>query len=327
VPVNGGSTRTAGVVDTASPASAADDDVETVVDVHRPKPYFAISPPPLEVLNDPKQCKNLRPTAFSVVGRISAVRKMARTLVFCDLSPPVMKTTATSAEATRSSSAVEDEGNRKKPTTKPDIQRPWRCGQTGDDMAVQLIIGKTFCRRFGCDDSDDAAAVAALKRIKVGQLVLVTGHTNVRNTESLKNWIKTNTLDLVVATVQILHEDDPNAAWRPIKRQRRHEDEEVDGSEDDYDYDDDDDERSSTLWGVYHGSAVPSRQRKPSSTAYSNDPGMSYLSVNELYGDSAAETDENEDEVDEERTSTMTSTCSSPFIRVVDSMDAVQEFQ
>jgi prolyl-tRNA editing enzyme YbaK/EbsC (Cys-tRNA(Pro) deacylase) len=146
-----------------------------------PKPYFAAAPPDttiaeIGVRQDPRSETPLSPVAVAVVGRITGVRRMARRLVFCDFGPV--------------------SGNHYGPN-----DHPWRSPVSGNDMSVQLIAGKTFCQTVG-----DAAAEAALRQFKVGQIVLVQGTTNVGNRESLGHWIDKQSLDIIVHNYSILEE-------------------------------------------------------------------------------------------------------------------------
>ena len=49
---------------------------------------------------------------------------------------------------------------------------PWRSGEDGKDMHVQIIVGRTFCERF--EDGTEQ-----LKDLKPGKLILVRGAANV----------------------------------------------------------------------------------------------------------------------------------------------------
>jgi len=265
-------------------SSANDNEAEEEGATLRPasaKPYFAVSPPPPDV--ELRQARSLRPMAFSTVGRLSAVRQIARALVFCDFVPPA----ALSARDSDVDNIDDDEGG-----------RPWRCGETGEDMSVQLIVGKTFCSKF--DDETDA--VAALKRLRRGQLVLATGVTNTHNSASLKNWIKKRSLDLVVSTIQVLGEDDQGAAWRPLRRRMTRR---VDASDDDSSGFDGDFPSSSSL------SPPPSI----------SEPGLSYLSLGELYGTiSRSNVDETGDDDEMEILPI------SKYVNLVDNAASVQDF-
>jgi hypothetical protein len=143
-----------------------------------PKPFFAVAPPDTAIaqvfLRHRQYVANpLKPVWVSVVGRISGVRRMARRLVFLDFAP-----------------VTGQHG--------PD-DLPWQSATTGQDMAVQLIAGKTLCQAL-----DDAEG--ALRRFKVGQLVLVKGQTNMGNRESLGNWVEKRSLDIVVFSYSLLEE-------------------------------------------------------------------------------------------------------------------------
>jgi len=207
-----------------------------------PKPFFAVEPPDTSIAETVINNNNdtlLQPTWVSVVGRISGVRRMARRLVFCDLAPPL--------------------------SCQADDEHPWRSGLTGQDMAVQLIAGKTLCQRH---DED------ALRRLKVGQLVWIQGKTNVKSRDSLRNWIDKRSLDIVVFDYQILHHQDDgstNIVNSPLVVPKH----------------------SRSVLGIKH-------------TPKHETPGMSYLRLNEVYG-----------EPDEDRGSHVT---------IVDTLQAVSDF-
>jgi prolyl-tRNA editing enzyme YbaK/EbsC (Cys-tRNA(Pro) deacylase) len=158
------------------------------------KPFFAIAPPDTEVARqivaipstvngDPSSQESsiplLQPEFVAVVGRISGVRQMARRLMFVDLAPPI------------GAGALDNE--------EEDIH-PWRSPTTGQNMAVQLIVGKTYCQQFGAMEE----AELAMRKLKFGQLVMVQGKTNVGTRDSLKNWIAKTSLDIVAFDIQQL---------------------------------------------------------------------------------------------------------------------------
>jgi prolyl-tRNA editing enzyme YbaK/EbsC (Cys-tRNA(Pro) deacylase) len=153
------------------------------------KPFFAIEPPnrtaAAMILSSPDVPNSLKPTWVTVVGRISGIRQMARKLAFVDFAP-ISGPMPTSQD------------------------HPWRSGATGDDMAVQLIAGKTICQRLG-----DEEGAQALKRLKVGQMLLIQGKINVGSRKSLSHWIVKRSLDIVLFDYQILHEDTRNAFLEP----------------------------------------------------------------------------------------------------------------
>ena len=144
----------------------------------RLKPFFAVAPPNRklaeQILNESSDSK-LEPEWVCVVGRISGLRQMARRLVFFDLAPL------------------------DHPTDSEDMY-PWRNPDKHTQyIAVQLIVGKTFCHRLG-----DLEGEKALRSLKKGQLVVIQGKTNVGNRDSLKNWVTKSSLDLVVFDIQQL---------------------------------------------------------------------------------------------------------------------------
>lgn len=149
------------------------------------KPFFPIAPPDADivkhVIQNPDEPNPLEPQPVTIVGRISGVRRMARRLVFCDFAPP---------NYTGSGSKLDS------------YDLPWKSGTDGEEMAVQLIAGKTFCKNRGEVDGPEL-----LRSIRPGQLVLVEGKTNVGNRESLGHWVDKHSLDIVVWDYQILEED------------------------------------------------------------------------------------------------------------------------
>jgi 3'-5' exonuclease len=162
-------------------------------------PFFAIAGPPdvselqrfqyrdnttesMVSFDDVEQQNRLFPQAqeefVSFVGRVGSVRRMARTLSFCDLLPP-------------NYIRCDDEE-----TSNLEVFYPWRNPLTGSAMAVQLILGQTLLRITGSDE--------AIRQIHPGQLVLVQGRTNLQSVNSVRNWIKNQTLDIVVQSYQQL---------------------------------------------------------------------------------------------------------------------------
>jgi prolyl-tRNA editing enzyme YbaK/EbsC (Cys-tRNA(Pro) deacylase) len=150
----------------------------------RQKPFFVVEPPDMEmakqILND-SSGESIQPELVSLVGRISGVRQMARRLVFVDLAPPLYEV--------------------------GDDDHPWRSPKTGEDMAVQLLLGKAICQRLGDQDAE-----MALRQLKVGQMVLIQGKTNVGTRASLTNWITKISLDIEVFDFQLLQTE---ADWTP----------------------------------------------------------------------------------------------------------------
>ena len=155
------------------------------------KPYFDIDPPEdsvvEQVLQNTDAVNPLKPMWITMVGRISGVRRMAKTLAFFDFCPV------------------------SGPLPTPQAH-PWRNPNTGKEMAVQLICGKTYCRQF---NNDEQAAADGIKRIKPGQMVLIQGKTNVGNRESLDHWLTKQSLDIVLWNYQILFDNASNAFLEP----------------------------------------------------------------------------------------------------------------
>lgn len=137
------------------------------------RPFFQIAPPPGSVgsINPEESRKNHRPVPVTAIGRLTSVRQIAKKLVFADFAPPdydhndwLVNKTAPSF-TTQHDKTSDKTGNG---TPGP----PWRSGEDGKDMYVQVIVGKTFCERF-----EDGTA--RLKTLKPGKLVLVRGAANV----------------------------------------------------------------------------------------------------------------------------------------------------
>eukprot|EP00980_Cylindrotheca_fusiformis_P012427 scaffold3046_cov105-Cylindrotheca_fusiformis.AAC.26 len=157
------------------------------------RPFFCVEPPDtkiaLEILKGSTitiSAKNtLTPESFSIVGRVSGVRQVARRLVFADFAPPLLD---------------DHHHNCNGDNDQQQDWHPWRNPRNRDeDMAVQLVLGKTIMERLG-----EEAGEAALRRLKRGQLILVKGTTNVDRTDSLINWTSKRSLDVRVSEYQIL---------------------------------------------------------------------------------------------------------------------------
>ena len=152
--------------------------LSSVSDTHA-KPFFCVAPPDTalatQFLSGGTSANPLVPVEVTTVGRIAAVRRMARKLIFATFAP---------------TSGPLD------PT-----QLLWKSGTSNEELSVQLIIGKTFCQSM-----DEDSAVDAMRRLKPGQLVLIQGKTNVGNRDSLRNWCEKRSLDLVVFDFSVLEE-------------------------------------------------------------------------------------------------------------------------
>lgn len=154
------------------------------------KPFFAVAPPDTAIAQQIIHGQTevaLSSEWVAVVGRISGVRQMSRRHVFVDLSPPIV--------GPNQSAVVSD-------------RYPWRCPKSGDDMAVQLIVGESFCRRRGVDEPEKA-----IRKLKGGQLIMVQGKTNMDKISSLKNWCAKKSLDVVVYDYQHLQTDADSSVW------------------------------------------------------------------------------------------------------------------
>ncbi|VEU34764.1 unnamed protein product [Pseudo-nitzschia multistriata] len=196
-----------------------------------PKPFFQIAPPSssmdyyaakaeLELQDRPH-----RPVPVTAIGRLTSVRQIAKRLVFADFAPPdhVYATWLANKNASSSNSNSKlgqpnnyDKG--KGGVSDP----PWRSGEDGKDMYVQIIVGKTFCERY--DDGTDR-----LKKLKPGALVLVKGAANVdpmqkngwRN--SAGNWAQKRSLDVIVSSFEILNDDDDDENLRMLVEEAQEE--------------------------------------------------------------------------------------------------------
>ena len=151
----------------------------------RPKSFFPYTPPDLaeaeRCVADPERPIPMKPQDVTILGRINGVRRMSKRLVFVDIAPPDYVGTGSREDC---------------------LDLPWKSACDGQDMAVQLIAGKTLCKNLG-----DVDGPAALKQFRFGQLVLVRGRTNVGNRSSLKNWYIKRSLDVVVFGYDLLSED------------------------------------------------------------------------------------------------------------------------
>jgi hypothetical protein len=199
-----------------------------------PKPFFPVSPPDTAIaevfLRTDKKTKNpLKPVLVSVVGRISGFRRMAKKYAFIDLAPP-----------------MDQHG----PT-----DHPWQSADSGQDMAVQLIAGETLFQTIG-----EVAGEEALKRFKVGQLILIEGKTNVGTRTSLGNWVDKKNLDIVLHSYSILEEVgssmSDSAAGAPVRQDAV----------------------------SVPDSAAHILEKKRATRAPAN-PGMSYMRVSDIYGE------------------------------------------
>ena len=131
------------------------------------KPFFQIAPPPGSLVGE-GSTKPHRPTPVTAIGRLTSVRQIAKKLVFADFAPPDYNYNEWLVNKNENSSTVPNGKN----YDKSQSFMPWRSGEDGKDMYVQIIIGKTFCERF-----EDGTA--RLKSLKAGKLVLVRGAANV----------------------------------------------------------------------------------------------------------------------------------------------------
>lgn len=193
--------------DNMSVSSSPADKLERIA---HPKPYFVVAPPQDDLAHyflvlendqdtmdaDSSTRKNdsvrrLQPVSVTFVGRIAGVRRMARTLAFCDVIPPNRMELFRNGE---SSTETNNEGT--------DLWA-WQSPLDDKAMAVQLIAGKRLCQNTGSD--------AAMRRLQTGQLLMIHGRTNVDSRNSLRNWITKRSLDIVLQSYQLLNEEPVNS--------------------------------------------------------------------------------------------------------------------
>ena len=166
-----------------------------------PKPFFPVAPPVGHISDggshnaeSPRPKQPHQPIPVTAIGRITSVRRIAKRLVFADFAPPDYPMASLSAAAHQS---------------KYEKDMPWRSGEDGGDMYVQLIVGKTFCDSLGENEGPEA-----LKSLKPGKLVLARGAANVdprqKNgwSNSAGNWEQKRSLDVIVSSFDILSESD-----------------------------------------------------------------------------------------------------------------------
>jgi len=164
--------------------------------IRRPKPFFPISPPAVGTSSNVNNIilQPHRPIPVTALGIITSARQISRRLVFADFAPPdhPVNTLLSSYE--------------KQLQYEKDM--PWRSGEDGKDMYVQIIVGKTFCEQAGEDSSD------RLKLLKPGRLVLIRGAVNVDPKQkngwdnSSGNWAQKRSLDVIISSFTILAEPD-----------------------------------------------------------------------------------------------------------------------
>ncbi len=135
------------------------------------KPFFQIAPPPGSLVGE-GSTKPHRPIPVTAIGRLTSVRQIAKKLVFADFAPPDYNYNEWLVNKNVSSSSTTENGKNYDKSESGMLGPPWRSGEDGKDMYVQIIVGKTFCERF-----EDGTA--RLKSLKAGKLVLVRGAANV----------------------------------------------------------------------------------------------------------------------------------------------------
>lgn len=171
---------------------------------HRPKPFFQIAPPAADALFnfDSTALQIHRPVPVTAIGIITSVRQISKRLMFADFAPPdyPVDTSLTSYEK-----QIQHEKD-----------MPWRSGEDGKDMYVQIIVGKTFCEQAGESDGSDK-----LKLLKPGRLVLIRGAANVDPKQkngwdnSSGNWAQKRSLDVIISSFAILAE--PNEVQQAVE--------------------------------------------------------------------------------------------------------------
>lgn len=188
------------------------------------KPFFQIAPPSTSIHYDtmarPEPERPHRPVPVTAIGRITSVRQIAKRLVFADFAPPdydysswLMNKNVPNENALEPN-YDKNQGGMPGP--------PWRSGEDGKDMYVQIIVGKTFCERY--DDGTER-----LKSLKPGKLVLLKGAANVdpmqkngwRN--SAGNWAQKRSLDVIVSSFEILDEDEDDDNLRLLMDEAKNE--------------------------------------------------------------------------------------------------------
>ena len=183
-------------------------------ELEKDKPFFQIAPPEGSIGSVvPKGSGQPphRPVPITAIGRLTSVRQIAKRLVFADFAPPEYDYDRWLAN--RTSSLSLDKTYNKTDNGMPGP--PWRSGEDGKDMYVQIIVGKTFCERY--EDGTER-----LKSLKPGKLVLVRGAANVdpmqkngwRN--SAGNWAQKRSLDVIVSSLEILDDDESDDSLRML---------------------------------------------------------------------------------------------------------------
>jgi hypothetical protein len=177
------------------------------------KPYFPIGPPGNNNLLQRQQLDQEPhiPVSVTTIGRLTSVRQIAKQLVFADLAPPDYNyqywlkyrdynsnNNISNQNTYYKRNATDDGGGMPGP--------PWRSGEDGQDMYVQIIVGKTFCEKYGTE--------RLKKELKPGRLILIKGAANVDPMQkngwknSVGNWATKRSLDVIVSSFEILNENE-----------------------------------------------------------------------------------------------------------------------
>ena len=183
-------------------------------ELEKDKPFFQIAPPEGSigfVVPEGSGQPPHMPVPITAIGRLTSVRQIAKRLVFADFAPPEYDYDRWLAN--RTSSLSLEKNYSKTETGMPGP--PWRSGEDGRDMYVQIIVGKTFCERY-----EDGTK--RLKSLKPGKLVLVRGAANVdpmqkngwRN--SAGNWAQKRSLDVIVSSLEVLDDDESDDSLRML---------------------------------------------------------------------------------------------------------------
>jgi hypothetical protein len=187
------------------------------------KPYFPIGPPGNNNNNNLLQKQQQqqqdqdqdqephRPVPVTTIGRLLSVRQIAKQLVFADLAPPDYNYQYwLKNRDNNSNNNIDNENKYYKRNATDDgggmPGPPWRSGEDGEDMYVQIIVGKTFCEKYGNE--------RLKKELKPGRLILIRGAANVDPMQkngwknSVGNWATKRSLDVIVSSFEILNEND-----------------------------------------------------------------------------------------------------------------------
>ena len=136
-------------------------------------------------------CVDIGSDVCHLVGVLTSQRKMARCLRFANIVPPpdpgdrdgCLRLARALAKGVADAHAWSDAGDGK------------------SRLAVQLIMGKTMRELLGEEE-----AVNKLKKLRVGQLVYVTGRLGVNNEQGNANYEERATVDVVVSDLRVIED-------------------------------------------------------------------------------------------------------------------------